>query len=199
MIKQFLFAVCLLSLFSCHNHTEVVSSEAPVAAPSAKTDTSFFPVTSDIKGQMLQFDSMPVTPLHILTVRDKSDSQWIKREQLSSFLTAFLEPEITETNLTKYFTETRFNDQTVNSITLSYDPIGALPDSISLKSWNVYIDPKTGNVTGIFMKKRTKAGNQSITQQLTWENNTSAQIVTIINKPDGSSEVLSQEKFIWNF
>jgi hypothetical protein len=198
MIKQFLFAAFLLCLFSCHNHTDAVPSEAPVAAPSG-TDTSFFPVTAYLKGQMLQFDSMPVTPLHIITIRDKSDSQWIKREQLKSFLSAFLEPEITETNLIKYFTETRFNDQTVNAITLSYDPIGTLPDSMTLKSWNVYIDPKTGNVTGVFIVKRTKAGNQSITQQLTWENNTSAQIVNILNKPDGSGEILNQEKFIWNF
>jgi hypothetical protein len=198
MIKQFLFAAFLLCLFSCHTTPDAVSSAAPVAAPP-RTDTSFFPVTAFLKGQMLQFDSMPVTPLHIITIRDKSDSQWIKREQLRSFLTAFLEPEITETNLTKYFTETRFNDQTVNAITLSYDPIGTLPDSMSLKSWTVYIDPKTGNVTGIYIVKRAAANNQSITQQLTWESNTSAQIVNILNKPDGSSEVLSQEKFVWNF
>ena len=198
MIKQFLFAVCLLCLFSCHNHTGTAPDAVPVIAP-ARIDTSFFPVTAYIKGQMLQFDSMPVTPLHIITIRDKSDSQWIKREQLRSFLSSFLEPEITETNLIKYFTETRFNDQTVNAITLSYDPIGTLPDSMPLKSWNVYIDPKTGNVTGVFIVKRTKAGNQSITQQLTWENNTSAQIVNILNKSDGSGEILNQEKFIWNF
>jgi hypothetical protein len=198
MIKQFLFAALLLCLFSCHNKSDIVPSTVPAAAP-ARTDTSFFPVTAFLKGQMLQFDSMPVTPLHIITIRDKSDSQWIKREQLKSFLTAFLEPEITETNLTKYFTETKFNDQTINAITLTYDPIGPLPDSMSLKSWNVYIDPKTGNVTGIFIVKRTTANNQSITQQLTWESNTSAQIVNILNKPDGSGEILSQEKFIWNF
>jgi hypothetical protein len=198
MIKQFLFAAFLLCLFSCHNHTDTVPSQAPVAAP-ARTDTSFFPVTAYIQGQMLQFDSMPVTPLHIITIRDKNDSQWIKREQLKSFLSSFLEPEITETNLTQYFTETRFNDQTINAITLSYDPIGALPDSMTLKSWNVYIDPKTGDVTRIFIVKRTKAGDQSITQQLTWDNNTSAEIVNILNKADGTGEVLNQEKFIWNF
>jgi hypothetical protein len=198
MIKQFLFVAFLLCLFSCHNTPDAVPAIASVATPT-RTDTSFFPVTAYIKGQMLQFDSMPVTPLHIITIRDKSDSQWIKREQLRSFLSTFLEPEITETNLVKYFTETRFNDQTVNAITLSYDPIGTLPDSMSLKSWNVYIDPKTGNVTGVFIVKRTKAGNQSITQQLTWENNSSAQIVNILNKSDGSSEILNQEKFIWNF
>src|ERR1700741_5274201 len=100
MIKQFLFVALLLCLFSCHSHTDTTPAATPVAT-TPRTDTSFFPVTAYIRGQMLQFDSMPVTPLHIITIRDKSDSQWVKREQLKSFLTAFLEPEITETNLTK--------------------------------------------------------------------------------------------------
>ena len=94
MIKQFLFAAFLLCLFSCHNTPNTVTSTTPIAAPT-RPDTSFFPVTAYIKGQMLQFDSMPVTPLHIITIRDKSDSQWIKREERKSFLSSFLEPEIT--------------------------------------------------------------------------------------------------------
>ena len=38
---------------------------------SINTKTSFFPVTSFLKGQMLPFDSMPVTPLHTITIKEK--------------------------------------------------------------------------------------------------------------------------------
>ncbi|MEI9934194.1 MAG: hypothetical protein WDM71_04945 [Ferruginibacter sp.] len=95
---------------------------------SSELNTPFFPVTSFIKGQMLQFDSIPVTALHITITNGKEDSEWLKREQLKPFLQAFVKPEINETNLTKYFKESRFNDQTINAVTLTYDPISILPD-----------------------------------------------------------------------
>jgi hypothetical protein len=200
-MRQFFAGLFILFISSCnnngnHNLAEPVVSTQP---DSTEKNTTFFPVTSFIKGQMLQFDSMPVTPLRILTIKEKTDSDWLKREQLKPLLQAFIEPEIKDTNLNKFFKETKFNDQTINAITFTYDPITQLPDSIDLRTWNVYINPQTGNVIKIYLVKNIKENNQSITQQLTWETNKSAEITDILNKPDGSSEILSQEKFIWNF
>jgi hypothetical protein len=197
MIKQFLFAVLVVCLFSCHSNPS--ATEPATVSPEDTIAANFFPVTSFIKGQMLAFDSLDVTPLHIISIRDKNDSQWIKKEQLKLLLAPFLKPEINNTNLAKYFKETKFNDQSINAITFTYDPIGTLPDSIPLQNWTVYVSPQTSTVTRIFMTKSLKENNQFITQQLTWESNTSALIVDILNKPDGSSEVLTQDKFIWSF
>jgi hypothetical protein len=202
MKKCFYILAATIFLFSCgakKTDSSVQNNNADTTNTVADTAVSFFPVTSFIQGQMIQFDSMAITPLLISTVHDKADSQWIKREQLRPLLQSFLTPVINETNLVKYFKETKFNDQTVGAITLTYDPITTLPDSISLSNWNVYIDPKKGTVNKVYIVKHITENGQSIIQQLIWQTGEFAQITEILNKPDGSFEIIRQDKYIWNF
>jgi len=202
MKKCFYILTTTIFLFSCgakKNDSSVQSNNVDTANTVADTAVSFFPVTSFIQGQMIQFDSMAITPLLISTVHDKADSQWIKREQLRPLLQSFLTPVINETNLVKYFKETKFNDQTVGAITLTYDPVTTLPDSIPLSNWNVYVDPKKGTVNKVYIVKHITENGQSIIQQLIWQTGEFAQITEILNKPDGSFEIIRQDKYIWNF
>jgi hypothetical protein len=180
--------------------TEKKTAEQPIQnVDTTNAVTSFFPVTSFLKGQIRQFDSITTTPLHIITIHEKADSESIKREQLKLSLQTFLTPEITETNLLKYFKESKFNDQTLGTITFTYDPITTLPDSINILTWNVYVSPATGNVTKVYMVKHLIENGQNIIQQLTWQTDKYAEITEILDKPDSSAELLKQEKFIWNF
>src|ERR1700739_4210532 len=105
MKKCFYILVAAIFLFSCGSKKtsgDSAQNNIDTTATPADTALSYFPVTAFIEGQMLQFDSMQITPLYISTVHDKVDSQWIKREQLKPALQTFLTPEITETNLVKY-------------------------------------------------------------------------------------------------
>jgi hypothetical protein len=198
MKKIFFITAIAGCILGCANK-KTTEATLPINNDDTEAKASFFPVTSFLQGQMLQFDSLAVTPLHITKIHEKTDSEWIKREQLKSFLQPFLSPLITETNLTQYFKESKFNDQTINAITLSYDPIKQLPDSINILTWNVYIKPETGFVTKVYMVKRINKDGQNIVQQLIWQTDNYAQLTEILNKPDGSSELLKEEKFIWNF
>ena len=160
---------------------------------------SFFPVTSFLKGQMITLDSLPVTPLHTITINHKTDSLWLKKKQLIPLLNGFLSPEIKETNLIKYFKETSFNDQTLNAITFTYDPVSLLPDTLPLRHWDIYIDPESGKILKVYLVKKFKEKENIITQQLTWKTNKWATITTLLNKPNGDTQLLKEEKFIWNF
>ena len=160
---------------------------------------SFFPVTSFIKGQIAQLIKLPVTPLHTITINKKTDSIWIKREQLAKMLVNFVSTEITETNLTAYFKETSFNDLSVNAVTLTYDLIKPLPDSIPLIHWDIYIDPENGKIQKIYLVKQYKNKIDIITEQLTWQTDKSATITTLINKNGNRTELQKVEKFIWDF
>lgn len=184
-------------LHSCTNNPE--QAPAPLETENKNHIDSFFPVTSFIRGQILTLDSLPVTPLQITTVKQKTDSVWIHKEDLKPLLITFITPVINETNLTKYFKETKFNDQTLNAVTFTYDPISRIPDSITLRHWDVYIDPEKGTVLKVYMVKNIKENNQSFTQQLTWQTNKMAKISTILNKPDGNMELLKEVVFVWNF
>jgi hypothetical protein len=194
MNKYSILAIGLFVLNSCSNGSKKTNS------PEEKqTAASFFPVTSFIKGQIIVLDSLPVTPLQITTVKGKSDSIWITKEVMKKLLLPFLTPVINETNLIDFFTETKFKDQTLNAITFTYDPSQIMPDSISLRHWDVYVNPETGNVEKVYIVKTIKDQGQNLTQQLTWQTNKLVKITTILNKTNGDQELLKEVVFIWNF
>ncbi len=196
MKKYYFISITIFLLYSCAQNNQ---SSNPDTGNSEKKADSFFPVTSFIKGQILTLDSLPVTPLELITIKGKTDSVWISKEKLKPLLQPFLIPAIDETNFTRYFKETRFNDQTINAVTFTYDPINIIPDSIPLRHWDVYIDPETGNVIKVYIVKQLKENNQIYTQQLTWQNNKQAKIVTILIKPDGNMDLLKEVVFLWDF
>jgi len=196
MKKYCIIGITFFILISC---ADSVKQPDPSDETVVNKADSFFPVTSFIKGQILVLDSVPVTPLQVTTVKGKTDSAWIQKKDLKPLLLPFQSPVINETNLTAYFKETRFNDQTLNAITFTYDPIKTIPDSISLRHWDVYVNPETGNVTKVYLVKKIKENNQDLTLQLSWQTNKQAKISTILNKPDGTLELLKEVVFIWDY
>ena len=188
----------MVFVISCHN-SETNKVLTPDKNISEQKKDSFFPVTSFLKGQIAQLIKLPVTPLHTITINNKIDSIWIKREQLAKLLVTFINTNISETNMTPYFKETSFNDLTVNAVTLTYDPKKPLPDSIPLTHWDVYIDPENGKIQKIYMVKQHKDKADIVTEQLTWQTDRSATITTLIYKKGNKMELLKVEKFIWNF
>src|SRR6187431_205361 len=176
MNKTFLLLLTWMILGGCGPKNNTVADQGMA---EEKTST-FFPVTSFIKGQIRALDSLPITPLLITTHKGKVDSTWIPAAKLRPYLLPFLEAEINETNLQDLFQETRFNDQTLNSITFTYDPKTNLPDSINLRHWDVYVDPEKGTVTKVYLLKNISVDKQRLTQQLTWQTDKYAKIATIL-------------------
>ncbi len=196
MQKLFTFLIlCLLIIFSaCHSKekTEVqsINTQADVQ--------SIFPVTDFLKGQLREIDSMPVTPLKTVTINGKTDSTWLKREDIRPFAAPFLTPLIDSATMASYFSEKSFLDQTINAATLSYDAKTKLPDSIKLNHWDVYIDPQKGTVNRIYLVKENTGDSVHITTQLTWKANQWCSITTITQKPGKDTEV-KEEKMTWDF
>lgn len=184
----------LIIFAGCSNNNEQF-----IVTETDSTQVLFFPVTSFLKGQMLQFDSLQLTPLYIVTQQKKVDSSWVKKENMQAILKDFISTEINSSNLLKYFTASKFNDQSTAAITFTYTPKKTLPDSIPLRQWNVYITPETGQVRKVYMVKQIKVNDSTYTQQLTWETDKSARITTLQNMPDGKSGIIKDEKLIWKF
>ena len=192
MIGYSLVAFCL---YACNNK----SQQAEQAAIIIDSTVAFFPVTSFLKGQLIALDSLPVTVLRIVTIKGKSDSFWIKKENVQPLLDDFFTQEINTTNLTAFFKESKFNDEGVDAITYTYEPKAALPDSILLKHWDVYVKLQTGKVKRVYMVKQVKQEAEIFTLQLTWVTDKWAKIVTILNKSAGESELIKEEQFVWGF
>lgn len=189
--------IALFGLCACHSKQETKHT-TPVTNDTAQEIESFFPVTEYLLGQIKELDSMPITPLRISIQGDKKDSAWLKRRDIRQFVTPFLHPVIDSESMQKYFSEKSFLDQTINAITLTYDPKIALPDSIKLNHWDVYINPQKNKVQRIYMVKEEEVNGQTVTTQLTWNAGKWFSIRTIKQEPKMAPQV-EEEILKWDF
>ncbi len=155
---------------------------------------NIFPVTDFLKGQLRIIDSSGVTPLKIISVNGKTDSVWLKREDIRRNATPFLTPVIDSANMYSLFSEKSFLDQTINAFTFSYDPKKKLPDSIKITHWDVYMNPQTNAIDRIYIVKE----NADTTSQLTWLVNKWYSIRMIVQLANAQPQI-KEEKMIWNF
>jgi hypothetical protein len=184
---------CCFFFSSCSNHKK---STPQISGKDTLEKQRFFPVTDYLEGEVYNIKKSGVNPLKYTTIDGHIDSVWIKIEEVDSVVAEFLQPDIDTTNLVTLFSGKSFLDQSIGAATLTYDPVVPLPDSMKLKHWDVYIDPKTNKVTRVFMIKEP-AKNKTL--QLTWLSGQSCKITTIGNDANGVMKVEKEEKLIWDF
>lgn len=189
------FVPCVFIIFSACN-----SGEKSAISPKkmGEDSTSIIPVTEFLKGQLAEIDSMPITPLKMVTVNGKKDSIWLKRESIRPFAAPFLTPVIDSVSMSRYFAGKSFLDQTVNAFTFSYDAKAKLPDSVHLTHWDVYVDPQKNTIQRVYLVKEQKVDEADVTTQLTWQSNEWCSIRTITQAP-GKDPQIKEEKLIWDF
>ncbi|HEV8079214.1 MAG TPA: hypothetical protein VGP43_00775 [Chitinophagaceae bacterium] len=193
LLRSVYFLVILFS--SC------TQQKFKIFEPSKKDTTAahaIFPVTEYIRGQLKELETLPVTPVKITTQNGVEDSIWLKKENIRTFAEPFLHPEIDSSNFNDLFSEKSFFDQTIDAYTFSYDPIDKLPDTLQLRRWDVYIDPKKNTIKRIFIiKEIIKSGTRQIIQ-LTWKSNQWCKITTI-TEPEGKPIDIKVEEMKWDF
>jgi hypothetical protein len=192
-MRQYFLIALILALNACNNNnTEKITA----VTPPVEEKPNFLKVTSYIKGEIFQIKEKMQTPIKYTTINDHMDSVFLKFEDLNDQLKEFVQPVIDSANLSPLFTETKFVDQTINAITFTYDPKVQLPDSISLRHWDVYVEPETGKITRVYMVKKA-SGNKTL--QLTWESGKSCKTTTLISNADGNLSVEKEEKISWDY
>jgi hypothetical protein len=197
MQKKFTFFIFgFITLLNACNSSKIKTEDSKIK--TAGEVETFFPVTDFLKGQLRILDSMPVTPLKTITINGETDSTWLKREDIRPFAVPFLTPVIDSASLFSYFSVNSFLDQTLNSITISYDANAKLPDSIKWRHWDVYIDPQTGSVQRIYMVKENEENRINTTTQLTWKTDDGCSI-RIIKQIPGKEPEIQEQKLKWNF
>lgn len=195
-IRFFTIVLLILFLFpGCSDHKPQTNQQTN--KDSVKQQT-FFPVTEYIRGQLKEIDSLPVTPLKIINDNGREDSIWMKKEDIRPFAEPFLHPEIDTSNFKDLFSEKSFLDQTIDAFTFSYDPADKLPDTLQLRRWDVYIDPKNNRIKRIYMIKEVNTNGHLQTLQLTWKSNQWCKITTITELPGIPSDV-KEQIMKWDF
>lgn len=200
MKKYPLFLLPVLFLLSCgqDENSNAINTGNNTDTASEKKDVSFIPVTSILQNQLAMLDSLPVTILQVKTINKKEDSTWLPAAQVKPLLSAFFSPAIDKKNMTALFKESRFDDQSTAAITFTYDPQTTLPDSLTLRHWDVYFDPEKNAIRRIYLLKTVKENNVPVTQQLTWQMDKWAKIVTIRNDANTASPMVTETKWVWD-
>jgi hypothetical protein len=192
MQKTIFLLLILPAFFSCNNKQSVAENV------SGSTAKSFFPVTDYILGQIHELNNTPVTPLKITTYKGNLDSVWMKPDQTKVFVQNFITPIIDSVKLHRLFKEKSFLDQSINSFTLTYDPVEKLADTFILRRWDVYIDADDNTVKRIYIEKKLLQNDTTYLQKLTWRSGNYCKIITV-NEKDTSLQNLREEQLIWNF
>ncbi len=185
--------VCVLSIVGCMSCAEQ-SRQKPQA--TAEKPANFFPVTRYLRGQIAGIGRDGINPISITITGEKTDSSWLKMENLPDIFADFLNPEIDTTNLVPFFKEESFADETIHTYTFNYLPKTILPDTMALLRWDVLVDPETDHVKRIFIVKRTGAGKEL---QLTWQGDQWAKKVEIGTDKTGKQFVVSEQTIKWHF
>lgn len=183
----------MLVFLSCNNPATPVK-DSRVKEVSVKQ--KFFPVTAFIKGELYEIKNKGINPLKYTTVNNRTDSVWLKLEELDEAVKEFLHPEIDSVNLISLFTEKSFLDQSIDAFTFTYEATTALPDTMELRHWDVYINPASGKVRRIYLVKEI---NKTKTIQLTWVSKQWCKITTIVTDQNGNSSIEKEVKFTWDF
>ncbi|HPH85192.1 MAG TPA: hypothetical protein PLC48_07010 [Ferruginibacter sp.] len=192
------FIVALLLVASCKQGNksgkDIQSVKDTMIAEQPEV-SFFFPVTSYIQGQIFDIKkNARVNPLKITSINNKIDSSWLKMEDIDKELTEFLSPKIDSGNFTAFFSEKKFLDQTLGAVTLTYDPLKSLPDSIYLKHWDVYIDPESNEVKRIYLLKKSNGK----TIQLTWQSGKWCKQIFIAPDAAGNEHVEKEITIKWD-
>lgn len=198
MKKQILFFIMgCIALLACGGNDKTTP-----AKPVAITDTTapkpqrFFPVTGFLRGDLAAIKQKGVNPVKITVVGQKIDSAWLTLEQLPAELSEFLQPVIDSTNLIDFYKETSFQDQTINTFTFTYEPRGPLPDSLTLRRWDVYVDADNQTVKKVYLVKQITTDGKPKTLQLTWEAGKRCKMLTL--NPE-TSTVEKEVTILWDF
>ena len=145
------FSLLLLIFLSCQNNNKssVINNteEEPELPDTTKDVVAFFPVTDFIKGEIEKIKLSGKNPIkYFKNKENKDDSIWIKVQELESEFKEFYTPIIDSANDSKYYVEKKFVDNSINAITLTYDPLGDLPINKPWKHWDIYINPEFDSV-----------------------------------------------------
>ena len=140
----------LFLLFSCN------SPDSSETLSANEENSSVFPVTEFLTGQLNIIENSPVTPLKLIIKGDHVDSVWISRDSVRSFAEPFFNPVIDSASLSSYFDGESFLDQTINSVTFTYDANQSLPKDISLRTIDVYVNPDLGTITRVYLLKEKR-------------------------------------------
>src|SRR5438128_10435487 len=103
----------------------------------------------------------------ITNINGQKDSAAINTEQFNKLVEPFLENNIADTSVKKYYRQSVFQDLTTGSYTFNYTSINS---SLPVQNLYVLLDTATQAVKRVFISRFKIKGDSTITEKLSWKN-----------------------------
>ena len=177
---------------SCGNNKAKETKVTPGKDSSAMV---YYPINDYIRRQIKDVDTTPYYLYRSQVVNGKKDSTIVSRQAFDSAVRAFLLPELEFQSIRKNFTESVFDDESTNSITLTYtanDKNGNVPNA------SVLLSKENQSVKWIFISKLISTGDSTVIQRISWKGDESCSLNTSVTYNDKKPEQQRQLSFVWN-
>lgn len=192
-MNKLLILTISCGLLACNNHSNKFDGD-----DETRKKYEFFPVTSFLAGQMHEIKSLKLPLRKYTKENNKSDSALIYYEEFRILAKEFMEPDITDPSLKKFYKESSFADQSIPSVTLTYS---TYYKDLTIQRMDVIIQPDpvlSDKVKSIYMEKFSTFKDTLILKKMHWKTNKNFYIITS-KKAGNQPAIISQLKVIWDY
>jgi hypothetical protein len=181
----------MFALLGCKNTNDksIIRKELP---------NEVFPVIPFFEQQIQQVDSLQFPTTQYFTFNEKTDTVAISMVQFRNLANEFMVSDITKAPLKNYYKENSFADQSVPSVTITYNTENK---DLPIQRLDIIIKPNpvlADKVQTIFIEKKFINNDTLIFKKLYWKADANFQIIT--SKQIGSNpESVTKLKVAWNY
>lgn len=178
-------------IFSC---SETNKQSAENKLPSNDSSV-FYPVQEFFLTQLKSIEDSAKT-ITLITENDgQKDSSIITKEQLIELAQPFLENNISDPSVKKYYRESVFQDETTGTYTFDYSTVN---NSLLLQNMQVLLDKTSQEVKRVFISQVKTNGDTFNVQKLGWKTGTGF-FVNSSQQLNANKETVKQITVVWKY
>lgn len=194
-MRVFSIICIIIALFSCNEKQRGNAGSSPtIKGEKANDTTKYFEVSQFIKAQINEVNRTPYFIYKLTASKKARDSTAIDNTQFNLLARQFLEPDINDPSLKKYYTENIFFDETTKTYNFSYT---TLNKELELQSVDVLLDEDGKTVKRIFLRKFRDFSDSSAIEQLNWKPNDRFQLIRRVQTASDTTEAFTETVVVW--
>ena len=193
LVNYSIYVLTILILVSCGHKKS--TSVKPASLILSDDSTQFYDVHTFLRDEIKDVVTTPYFIYSITTINGKrKDSVVISSAVFENIAQIFLQKNIADTSVKRYYKENVFRDLTTKSITMSYSTLNR---SLDVQGLDILLDQETNKVNYILIRSIQNNKDSSMITQLNWKKGKSFLINKSVTKSNGE-EISTQQFVCWN-
>jgi hypothetical protein len=161
---------------------------------TAKEEKKFFDIKHYINSDLEDIKRTPYYIYKLDVVNGKQDSVTITPTEAIAFAQGFLQPDINDPSVKEFYKESIFEDQTINSFTVSYTTTNK---ELPVQNLDVILKEDGKTVKRLFIRKFYNENDVSRVEQWGWKPGQSFEVNRLITEED-KPEISHRTRIVWN-